>query len=135
MTWSSSPSPPEPARGSPHLAAAGRGWAFTQIRAALDTARLTRRPPWEALGQLGAEAGISELTELAGSLALAGTEGAKVRASLTAKAAAIRGRQLADAETTAQAATERMSLPLVLLFAGFLLLIGFPAVVHVLTGV
>jgi Flp pilus assembly protein TadB len=118
-----------------YAGATGRGWAFTQIRAALDTARLTRRPPWEALGQLGHELGISELTELAASITLAGVEGAKVRASLTAKAAAIRGRQLADAETTAQAATERMSLPLVLLFGGFLLLIGFPAVVHVLTGI
>jgi hypothetical protein len=68
-------------------------------------------------------------------LSLAGTEGAKVRASLTARAAAIRARQLSDAETAAQAATERMSLPLVLLFAGFLLLIGYPAVIHVLTGI
>ena len=47
----------------------------------------------------------------------------------------MRARQLADAEATAQAATERMCLPLVLLFAGFLLLIGFPAVVHVLDGI
>ena len=85
--------------------------------------------------QVGGELGISELSELAASITLAGVEGAKVRASLTAKAAAIRNRQLADAETTAQAATERMSLPLVLLFGGFLLLIGFPAVVHVLTGI
>jgi tight adherence protein C len=115
--------------------ATGRGWAFTQIRGALETARLTRRPPWEALGQLGGELGISELSELAASITLAGTEGAKVKASLTAKAAAIRARQLSDAETTAQSATERMSLPLVLLFGGFLLLIGFPAVVHVLTGI
>ena len=118
-----------------YAGATGRGWAFTQIRGALETARLTRRPPWEALGQLGGELGISELSELAASITLAGTEGAKVRASLTAKAAAIRARQLSDAETTAQAATERMSLPLVLLFGGFLLLIGFPAVVHVLTGI
>jgi tight adherence protein C len=65
---------------------------------------------------------------------LAGTEGAKVRASLAAKAASVRAHLLADAETQAQAATERMSLPLVLLFAGFLLLVGFPAIVHVLTG-
>jgi len=118
-----------------YAAAAGRGWAFTQIRRALDTARLTRRPPWEAAHPLGGELGISELTELAASITLAGTEGAKVRASLTSRAAAIRARQLSDAEATAQAATERMSLPLVLLFAGFLLLIGFPAVVHVLTGI
>jgi len=117
-----------------YAGATGRGWAFTQIRQALEVARLTRRPPWEALGQLGRELGITDLTELAASITLAGTEGAKIRASLAARAAAIRARQLSDAETTAQAATERMSLPLVLLFAGFLLLIGFPAVVHVLTG-
>ena len=86
-------------------------------------------------GHLGSELGISELTELAASVTLAGTEGAKVRASLTAKAAALRTRQLTDAEATAQAATERMSLPVVLLFGGFLLLIGFPAVAHVLTGI
>ena len=42
--------------------------------------------------------------------------------------------QLADAEGAAQAATERMSLPLVLLFGGFILLIGYPAIVHVLLG-
>jgi Flp pilus assembly protein TadB len=118
-----------------YAAAAGQGWAFTQIRGTLDVARLTRRPPWEALGQLGHDLDISELSELAASITLAGTEGARVRASLTARAAAIRARQLADAETTAQAATERMSLPLVLLFAGFLLLIGYPAVIHVLTGI
>ena len=117
-----------------YAGATGRGWAFTQIRAALETARLTRRPPWEALGQLGRELGIPELSELAASITLAGTEGAKVKASLAAKATALRTRQLADAETAAQAATERMSLPLVLLFAGFLLLIGFPAVVHVIFG-
>jgi Flp pilus assembly protein TadB len=117
-----------------YAGAAGTGWAFTQLRGALDTARLTRRPPWETLAQLGRELGVAELGELAASITLAGTEGAKVKASLAAKAAALRTRQLADAETTAQAATEKMSLPLVLLFAGFLVLIGYPAVIHVLTG-
>ena len=34
----------------------------------------------------------------------------------------------------AQAATERMSLPVVLLFAGFLIFIGYPAIARVLTG-
>ena len=117
-----------------YSAAAGHGWAFTRLRGALQAAQLTRRPPWQLLGQLGDDLGISELSELAASVTLAGTEGARVRASLAAKAAGLRARQLADAETAAQAATERMSLPLVLLFAGFLLLIGYPAVVHVLTS-
>jgi tight adherence protein C len=117
-----------------YAGSAGTGWASAQIRGALQTARLTRRPPWETLGQLGRELAVGELGDLAASITLAGTEGAKVKASLAAKAAALRARQLADTETAAQAATERMSLPLVLLFAGFLLLIGYPAVVHIITG-
>jgi Flp pilus assembly protein TadB len=115
-------------------ASVGSGWAFALLRRALDHARLARQTPWAALGRLGQELGITELSELAASVALAGTEGAKVRASLAAKAASLRTHELAEAETSDQAATERMSLPVVLLFAGFLLFLGFPAVERVLTG-
>jgi tight adherence protein C len=117
-----------------YAAATGQGPAFAQLRQALETARLTRQPPWQTLGQLGTELGVTELTELAASITLAGTEGAKVRASLAAKAASLRTHELAEAETADQAATERMSLPVVLLFAGFLLFLGYPAVEKVLTG-
>jgi len=115
-------------------ASVGSGWAFASLRRALEEARLARQTPWVALGRLGQELGIDELSELAASVALAGTEGAKVRASLAAKSASLRTHELAEAETADQAATERMSLPVVLLFAGFLLYLGFPAVEKVLTG-
>ena len=115
-------------------ASVGSGWAFAGLRRALDQARLARQTPWAALSRLGQELGVAELSELAASVALAGTEGAKVRASLAAKAASLRTHELADAETADQAATERMSLPVVLLFAGFLLFLGYPAVEKVLTG-
>ena len=115
-------------------ASVGSGWAFACLRRALDQARLARQTPWAALSRLGQELGVAELSELAASVALAGTEGAKVRASLAAKAASLRTHELADAETADQAATERMSLPVVLLFAGFLLFLGYPAVQKVLTG-
>jgi len=115
-------------------ASVGSGWAFGYLRRALDQARLARQTPWAALGRLGQQLGVGELSELAASVALAGTEGAKVRASLAAKAASLRTHQLAEAETADQAATERMSLPVVLLFAGFLLFLGYPAVQRVLTG-
>ena len=65
---------------------AGHGWAFRQLDRALSAARLTRATPWSALNQLGTELDISELTELAASVSLAGTEGARVRQSLAAKA-------------------------------------------------
>ncbi|WP_110082297.1 type II secretion system F family protein [Actinokineospora spheciospongiae] len=112
----------------------GRGWAFAQLRRALDTARLTRTTPWATLRQLGEELEVSELAELAASVSLAGTEGAKVRASLAAKAQALRIHQITEAEGDAQAATERMSLPVMALFLGFLAFIAYPALTQVLTG-
>jgi Flp pilus assembly protein TadB len=118
------------------LAAAevGRGPAFTQLRRALNAAQLTRTTPWSTLRRLGEELDITELTELAASISLAGTEGAKIRASLAAKAKALRTHLVADAEADAQAATERMALPVTLLFLGFLGFIACPAVTQVLNG-
>ncbi|MGI5506465.1 type II secretion system F family protein [Lentzea sp. CA-135723] len=115
-------------------AGVGKGWALEQLRTALMTAKLTRTTPWAALHQLGVELGVRPLTELAASVSLAGTEGARVRASLAAKAGALRTRELALTEAEAQAATERMSVPVVVLCAGFLVFIGFPAVLNVLEG-
>lgn len=115
-------------------AAVGAGPAFDKIRRALHAAQLTRTTPWTTLRRLGEELGIAELSELAASISLAGTEGARVRASLAAKAQALRTHQVADAETDAQAATERMALPVTLLFLGFLGFIAYPAVTQVLNG-
>ncbi|HVQ94776.1 MAG TPA: hypothetical protein VMU51_27330, partial [Mycobacteriales bacterium] len=115
-------------------AAVGEGWAFGQLTRALTVARVTRTTPWARLRQLGEELDVPELSELAASVSLAGTEGAKVRASLAAKASALRVRELTDAEGHAQAATERMSLPVVVLFAAFLVFIGYPALSTVLNG-
>lgn len=115
-------------------AAIGAGPAFTKIRRALHTAQLTRTTPWTTLRQLGEELDLTELSELAASISLAGAEGARVRASLAAKAQALRTHQLTDAEAQAQAATERMALPVTLLFLGFLGFIAYPAVIQVLNG-
>ncbi|WP_329555231.1 type II secretion system F family protein [Streptomyces sp. NBC_00696] len=109
----------------------GQGWSFQQLRRALNTARLTRTSPWATLGQLGEELQISELAELAAALSLAGTEGAKVRASLTARAAAMRQRSGAESEGRANAATERMAMPGVLMAFGFIVFIFYPALAQI----
>lgn len=115
-------------------AVSGHGPAFADFRQALTEASITRVPPWGPLARLGQRLGVGELEELACSAQLAGSEGAKVRASLTAMSASLRVRLLADDEAHASAATERMSLPVVLLLAGFLLFIGFPAAVNAFRG-
>jgi Flp pilus assembly protein TadB len=109
----------------------GIGWPFAAIRRTLRTARETRVSPWVALGGLGADLQISELTELADAVALAGTEGARVRQSLDAKAAALRVRQAHDAEADAHAATERMSIPGVLIAIGFIVFVFYPALTQI----
>jgi tight adherence protein C len=114
-------------------AAAPQGWAASRIRRALATAQLARTSIWDELARLGEQTGVPELSELAATIGLAGAEGAKIRHSLETKAAAMRGRRLSEADGAAQAATERMSLPVVLLFAAFLLFIGYPAMAQVLT--
>jgi tight adherence protein C len=112
----------------------GRGWAFLQLHNALEVTALTGETPWAALARLGDEVGVDELAELSASVSLAGKEGARVRDSLAVKAESLRDHAQAEAEADAEATTERMALPLVLLFFGFLLLIGFPAVDIILNG-
>ena len=115
-------------------AAAGDGWAFAEIRQALTEARLRGEPSWNGLAALGDAIGVTESQELAASAGLAGDEGARVRVSIAAKARSIRMRGLADAEGAAQSASERMSLPVVLLMTGFIVFLGYPAVAQVING-
>lgn len=112
----------------------GESWAFRALRQALASAEISRTPPWTTLAQLGAELDVPVVAETAATLALAGSEGAKVRASLAAKAESLRAHQLAEAEGEAVSATERMSLPVVVMFMGFLVMVAFPAISNVMAG-
>jgi len=116
-------------------AGAGQGWAFGEIRHALYRAKVMGDTPWSGLDHLGEEIGVADLRELAASVSLAGDNGAKVRTSLAAKAQSLRVKGLAEVEAAAQSASERMSLPVILLLCGFVLFIGFPAIARVLEGI
>jgi tight adherence protein C len=116
-------------------AEAGDGWAFAGLRSCLAQARARRQSPWEAFSALGAELGVNELQELAASIRLAGEQGAKIKESLGAKAASMRGQQLARAEAAAHAASERMAVPNVVMFVGFLAFAGYPALVSIVGGI
>lgn len=115
-------------------AGVGGGPAFSEVARTLAACRLTGEAPWKALDRLGADLGVDELRELAASVGLAGTRGARVREALAAKADSMREHQLAEAETDAQAASEKMTVPLVLMLFGFVAFVMYPALGAVLTG-
>lgn len=112
----------------------GSAWGFAEIQRTLRQAQLANEPPWTALSRLGRDLGSPELEELAAWLMLASTSGSRVRSSLHVKARGLRERALNEAETEAQQATEHMSLPVVFMFAGFLGLIGYPAIAAILSS-
>lgn len=108
-------------------AGAGDGWGFEQLRMAMARAQSSRRSYWDSLRETGEAFGIESLEEVANSVQLAGEHGARIRHSLMAKAASLRIRNLARIEHEAEQRTERMGIPVVLLFIGFILLVGYPA--------
>jgi tight adherence protein C len=112
----------------------GDGHVSRRIARALALSRDSGETPWSALDRLGRELGIGELNEIAAAVSLAGSEGARIRSTLAAKAASIRRHELADAEAEANALTERLFLPGVLLMVGFLLFIGYPAYARITGG-
>jgi len=109
-------------------------WAARRMARVLLTARDRGMSPWTALAGLGVELGVQELVELSAIVQLAGTEGARIRQTLSARAASLRRHEQAEAESAANAVTERLFLPGALLLLGFLLFIGYPAVERILGG-
>jgi Flp pilus assembly protein TadB len=110
-------------------AGAGDGFSFEQIRLALVRAQSSRGSYWDSLRELGVRSGVESLEEVAQSVQLAGEHGARIRQSLAAKATALRSKNLARIEHEAEQRTEHMGLPIVMLFIGFILLVGYPAFV------
>jgi Flp pilus assembly protein TadB len=115
-------------------ARAGTAPKWQAIAAVLERARLVGQRPWEALAEFGQRISVSEFEQLAASVGLAGDEGARVRDSLAARTETMRIARVAEIEADAATATERMSLPLVLLGAGFLAFVLYPSLHAVLTG-
>jgi hypothetical protein len=123
-----------PAEALERASSVAHSWQFVAIRTELQRARLSGVPPWTALTELGAELDIVELRDLGEVMSLAGDDGAAVNVTLLAQAESLRKKTLSDLEAAANTASERMTLPGVVLALGFLLLICYPALAHVLNS-
>jgi tight adherence protein C len=110
----------------------GGGWAMWLIKDALANARITGQTPWQALGALGDELKVDELRDLSAALSLVAEDGAKVRESLTARAASLRRKEIAELEGQAGERSQSMLVAQMLMCAGFMLFLIFPAVIALL---
>lgn len=111
-----------------------RGWVFTRLATALDPAMRGTRDPWDELTRLAEQIGVRELAEAASIAHRAGTHGARILDSLTAKGASLRDQQLSRALATAKSRTETMTLPVALTVLGYLILLGYPAYTRITGG-
>ena len=109
----------------------GDSWALRRVRDCLTDARLTGVPPWTALGRLGTDLGLKELTDLGAALTLVADDGAKVRSSLASRAETMRHRELAEMEGKAGARSQSMLVAQLLLCTGFMIFILYPAVTQI----
>jgi tight adherence protein C len=115
-------------------AAIGGPGPFARIRGALEDARTDGLTPPAAIGQLGDELGLPDLRELSAGLSLVAASGAQAEESLRAKAASLRERELSAAAGDANARSQSMLVAQVVLALGFLVFIGYPALVKVLVA-
>jgi hypothetical protein len=86
------------------------------------------------LTQLAEELGLPELGDLADIMRLSGEEGATVYHTLRARSAGLRTALLTAEHAKANAAGERMSLPVSALVLIFLVLLATPALIRVVFG-
>lgn len=109
-------------------------WTLVRIRQALANARLYGTTPWVALGDLGRDIGLEELQDLSGALSLAADDGAKIRSSLSARAATMRRKELTQAEGEEGEKSQSMLVAQMLISTAFLIFLAYPAVSQLLSA-
>lgn len=115
-------------------AAVGDSWVFARIREELARARWAGKPPWDALGDLGASLQVPGLGDLADIMRMSGEQGVAVYDALRARAAANRDAVLAADHARANRASEALAIPTAALGIVFLGLLATPAIIRITLG-
>lgn len=107
-------------------AAVGDGRVYVRIRAALERAKLSGTPPWDALKALSEQLDVPELAGPADTFAHAGAEGANIMAALENQSKTLRNRLQTDIQAEANADSEKSIVPGTLLFVTLIATLGYP---------
>ncbi len=108
-------------------AAVGSGWAFDELKAAMDWSRVNGRPPASGFQRLADEIGVPDVEELAATIRLTAEQGASPAEALACRAEMLSALELANARMKADSTTERMSIPTVVVAMAFVMFVGYPA--------
>lgn len=111
----------------------GDSWVFKRMGEELARSRWNGLAPWDALHALADELGMPDLDDLADIMRLS-SEGSQVYTNLRARSAALRSAMLSDELAEANAAGERMSIPMSLLGVVFMAILVAPALLRIVTG-
>jgi tight adherence protein C len=115
----------------PQAARLGGTWSMLLIRDTLLRARLSGEDRWDALTALGERIGVPDLRDLGSLVKTVADDGAQVRQTLSARAASMRRALLAEDDVEAKRRKQLMGLAGLLIAAGFMLFIGYPAFVNI----
>jgi Flp pilus assembly protein TadB len=107
---------------------AGGGWAWTEIRTALDRARQRRLPPDAGLDDLATRIPLPEFAELRLTVSSA-LRGASPAAALASKATHLRAAEAAQARTETAVADAEMELPAAAVALAFVAFLTYPLLV------
>lgn len=103
----------------------GDSWVFHRLATTLRRTNYTGQNPWDALADMGNHLHLPDLTDLADIMRLGGSDGTRVYDSLRARAAAMRNATLNTQISRANAAGERIAVPV----AGLVLVLAITLVV------
>jgi len=107
---------------------------FTEMRDALDRARLQQRAPWGELERLSARLGLPEVADLAAIMAL-DQQGAALVDALRARVRELRRAHLAAAKLAAQKRAEAMTVWMVVPVLVFALMFLVPPIMTMMAGI
>jgi Flp pilus assembly protein TadB len=123
-----------PAEALPAAARVATGWPMIVLGDTLYRATAARQDHWDALTDLGQRIGVPELVDLAALTRQVGRDGARVRDTLTARAASLRRALLADIEIQAGRRDQSMILAQLLIGTGFIAWLMYAGLVNVLAS-
>lgn len=114
-------------------AGVGDSWVFRRLNEELTRSRWSGLAPWDALHALADELGLPELIDLADIMRLS-KEGSQVYSNLRARSTSLRAAMLNEELAKANAAGERMNMPMAALGIVFMAILVAPSLLRVLAG-